>query len=67
MRAELANLNHCAVPFLSRAIANLCWYYYTLVGVKSLFHRPQNSENINNNRFHETILLKCIFNIYAEL
>ena len=23
MRAELANLNHCAVPFLSRAAINL--------------------------------------------
>ena len=29
MRAELANLNHCAVPFPSRAAANLCWYYMT--------------------------------------
>ena len=28
MRAELANLNNCAVPFLSRAAANLCWHYY---------------------------------------
>ena len=27
MRAKLANLNHCAVPFLSRASANLSWYY----------------------------------------
>ena len=27
MRAELANLNHCAVQFLSRAAVNLCWYY----------------------------------------
>ena len=24
MRVELANLNYCAVPFLSRAAANLC-------------------------------------------
>ena len=31
MRAELANLNDCAVPFLSRAAANLCWYYYTVI------------------------------------
>ena len=30
MRAKLANPNHCAVPFLSRAGANLCWYYYSL-------------------------------------
>ena len=29
MRAELANLNYCAVPFLSRAAVNLCWYYIT--------------------------------------
>ena len=27
MRAEIANLNNCAVPFSSRAAANLCWYY----------------------------------------
>ena len=26
MRAELANLNHCAVPFLSRAAVSLSWY-----------------------------------------
>ena len=26
MRAELANLNHCAVPFLSRAAVKLSWY-----------------------------------------
>ena len=25
MRAELAHLSHCAVPFLSRAAVNLCW------------------------------------------
>ena len=25
MRAELANLNHCAVPFLSCAVVNLSW------------------------------------------
>ena len=29
MRAELAYINHCAVPFLSRAAANLCWYDIT--------------------------------------
>ena len=28
MRDELGSLNPCAVPFLSRATANLCWYYY---------------------------------------
>ena len=29
MRAELDNINDCAVPFLSRAAVNLPWYYYT--------------------------------------
>ena len=28
MRAELASLNPCAVPFLSRAAINLSWYDY---------------------------------------
>ena len=30
MRVELANLNDCAVPFLSRAAVNLFWYYCLL-------------------------------------
>ena len=30
MRVKLDNLNHCAVPFLSSAVVNLCWYYYIL-------------------------------------
>ena len=30
MHPELTGLNHCAVPFLSRAAVNLCMYYYTL-------------------------------------
>ena len=29
MRAQLANLNNCAVLFLNRAAVNLCWYNYT--------------------------------------
>ena len=29
MRAELASLHPCAVPFLSRAAVNLSWYDYT--------------------------------------
>ena len=31
MRSELANLNHCAVPFLSRAAVNLSWFNYSRV------------------------------------
>ena len=29
MCADLTTVSHCAVPFLSRAPINLCWYYYT--------------------------------------
>ena len=31
MRAELANLDHCAVPFLRHAATNLLWYYTTRI------------------------------------
>ena len=31
MRAELAGLSCCAVPFLRRAAGGMCWYYYTIV------------------------------------
>ena len=30
MHAELAGLNHCAVPFLSRAVTNLYWHCYNV-------------------------------------
>ena len=29
MRAELANVNDCVVPLLSRAVVKLWWYYYS--------------------------------------
>ena len=31
--AELANINHCAVPFLSRAAVKLYWYCYTYLEI----------------------------------
>ena len=39
MRAELANLNHCAVPFSSRAAVNLSWYDSTLYSVYTLLYK----------------------------
>ena len=33
MRAELADPSHCAVPFLSRAAASLCWYMIIYIPV----------------------------------
>ena len=52
MRGELANLNHCAVRFLSRAAVNLCWYYYTTyinikIGTMRLLYCMQTNLQIN--------------------
>ena len=33
MRAKLASLNDCAVPFLSRTVANLCRLFYSSISV----------------------------------
>ena len=39
MRAKLANLNNCAESFLSRADANLCWYYIIIIhGRHTAYH-----------------------------
>ena len=34
MRADLANLNHCAVLFLSRAAVNLSWHHSIFIAQK---------------------------------
>ena len=39
-RVELANQNHCAVPFLSRAAVSLCWYVYICYKSRT-FYAPQ--------------------------
>ena len=57
MRAELANLNHCAVSFLSRAADNLCWYYYT-----TLFLR-----NIKKSDIRKDILVELKNNMLIRL
>ena len=36
MSSKLANLNNCAVPFLSRAAVNLRWYYYISYSTRRL-------------------------------
>ena len=52
MRAELANINHCAVPFLSRAAVNLSWY-------DSSQHSEVQIENVNEypNTFFNTLII----------
>ena len=52
MRAKLANLNHCAVPFLSRTAANLSWndsIYYILYFSQKIA-AAQNEVALNNHR-----------------
>ena len=46
MRAELASLNDCAVPFLSRATVNLCWYYYSVLYI--IYYVSNNREAVAN-------------------
>ena len=48
MRAKLANLNHCAVPFLRCAAANLCWYYYYVIYMSFYIISTLGSEKISN-------------------
>ena len=47
MRAELTSLNDCAVAFLSRATANLRWYYYIHYAIH-LLHTSFNPQNLWN-------------------
>ena len=51
MRAELANLNHCAVPFLSRGAPNLCWYNTITYLQYKIWHgvTVYNIEYLNQN------------------
>ena len=49
MRANLASLKYCAVPFLRRAGANLCWYYYIYI----------TSVNMSQNILEPDILVIC--------
>ena len=55
MRAKLANLNHCAVPFLSRAVVSLCWCFYTLYvvhGTEHIFIIVWNANVISPDRVY---------------
>ena len=61
MRAKLANINHCAVSFLSHAAINLCRYYYIYIihiyrktnhnSVKTIEHKTK-FQNVNSGRLN---------------
>ena len=56
MRAELANLNHCAVTFLSGAVVNLSWHYYTL-WYKTKLKNVRETSNVASRETLGSILL----------
>ena len=49
MRAELANHNHCAVPFLSRAAVNLSWYDITFIVINSCILSSGNKDEVKTD------------------
>ena len=60
MHAELANLNHCAVSFLSRAAVNLCWYYYSIYKVYCAKYIIYGTYSINCTMFGPYSSIKII-------
>ena len=54
MCAELAILNHCAVPFSCCAAANLCWYYYIIYIIYIIYipHYQEPDYQEPHIRFH---------------
>ena len=54
MLAKLANLNHCAVPFLGRVAAYLCWYYST--GIETCMARK------DRKRYKDIYLVFTVIN-----
>ena len=63
MRPKLGTRNHCAVPFLGRAGANLCWYYYTTI--KDLhFGFRHFADCIMEDKI---FVRKCLFDIISRV
>ena len=67
MHTKLAILNHCAVPFLSRAAVNLYWYYYASADCSKLltkdifnYSEVKNIISVNNNVTNQYIHLNCM-------
>ena len=70
MRAELPNLNHCAVPFLSRAAVSLSWYdiisqytYYKHVHYTIYKYIANNLQNSHV----ELCFTRCAIQLYTYL
>ena len=51
MRAKLANINHCAVTFLSCAAVNFYQYYYT--DICDVTHKFMKIPNLYKKKLHD--------------
>ena len=68
MRAELANLNPCAVPFLSRATVNLCWFCCIYISIKNGFKailvvKVTVTQNKVTLRYHTVLGRAAMFSV----
>ena len=65
MRAELANINHCAVPFLSRAAVNLSWYdstYIIIIYIIYMVYAACTECSVwNTGKLTKSIIYHCPF------
>ena len=52
MRANLSNLNHCAVPFLCRAVTNFCQYHATLYSDTCMMNYVIQGINLDCVMYH---------------
>ena len=65
MLSELAGLNHCAVPVLCRADANLCRFHYTAVIIGKYFQDVLLPYGTGINCTQHESCLGCLTDIYC--
>ena len=63
MRDELANLNLCAVPFLSRAAVNLYWYWYTYWILTQWFFSKLSASRLIARKYCEIFINEAYLSI----
>ena len=64
LRGKLANLNHCAVPFLSRAAVNLYWYDYTFLTKRTAAQNEITCRKVRRLHFVEFIFAATIVTLF---
>ena len=64
MREELASLNHCAVPFLSRAAVNLSWYDSTHPFSVDAGHSLYSALHVYSLHFNKPCLAMGVYSLH---